>query len=68
MKASYTITEAPANLGNQLYIDFLIDGKSDWNHARRAKAFYPATEEGRKKAEAAGKRYLKKMQENGFTV
>ena len=68
MKASYNIFKAPDNLGEQIHIVFLIDGKIDWDYERRVKAFYPMTPEGYKKAEQAGQRYLKKMKTNGFEV
>lgn len=68
MKASYNLFPAPKNLGDLIHIVFLIDGKIDWDYEKRAKAFYPSTPEGYKKAEQAGSRYLKKMKANGFEI
>lgn len=69
MFASYNLHRVPENLGSDLiHVTFLIDGKIDWDYERKAKAFYPFTPEGYKKAEQAGKRYLKKMKANGFEI
>lgn len=68
MKVSYKITNTPDHLLKmqtpKYYIRFLCDGTEDFEYSRRAKNFYPSLEE----AEAAGKRYLRKMKKNGFEV
>lgn len=68
MRASYNLHRVSENLGELIHITFLIDGRIDWDYERRAKAFYPSTPEGYKKAERAGTRYLNKMKANGFDV
>lgn len=68
MKATYRIENTVQHLvemgAEKYYVWFLLDGHSDFEYERRAKCFYPTLKE----AEAAGKRYLKKMQKNGFDV
>ncbi len=68
MKATYRIENTPDNLiqkgFEKHYVWFLLDGHCDFEYERRAKCFYRTLKE----AEAAGKRYLKKMKKNGFEV
>lgn len=68
MKASYRIRKTPDNLvrmGTAPYaIEYTVGNETDWEYDRRAKHFH----ETEKDAHQAGKRYLKKMQKNGFEI
>ena len=68
MKASYRVRKTVDHLvrmGTEPYtIEFFVDNDQDWEYARRAKPFH----ETEAKAHEAGKRYLRKMKKNGFTV
>lgn len=69
MKAEYRIIKNPEFLRLQdepdpYHVLFLCDGRLDWEYIRRAKVFYTT----QKEAEAAGKRYLRRMKKNGFEI
>lgn len=65
MKASYRIEEV--YWGNEWACNFFVDGRSNCDERGTNGTgckIYPTKE----KAEDAGKRYLKKMQKNGFEI
>jgi hypothetical protein len=72
MTATYRIEKTPAHLVKmgtapyiiRYYVGLGCDWSSDWEYERRAKVFHETEAEAHK----AGKRYLKKMKDNGFEV
>lgn len=68
MKATYRVDETPRHLVKigtaPYYVTFIVGNERDFDHERRAKTFY----ETKEKAYAAGERYLKKMEKNGFEI
>lgn len=75
MKALYRITNTCSNLtamgAEPFTINYLVGMgasgtqiETNWLYERRAKLFYRTKAE----AEKAGKRYLKKMQKDGFEI
>ena len=68
MKASYKILNTPDNLiamgTKKFYVSFMYDGFSNYEYERRAKTFY----DNLKDANSAGKRYLKKMEKEGYEI
>lgn len=68
MKATYRIRKTPDNLikmGAAPYnINYIVGDRTDWEYERRAKHFH----ETEAAAHKAGKRYLRKMKENGFEI
>lgn len=68
MTASYRIFNTPDNLvrmGTEPFvINYLVDGRTNYEYERRAKLFYKTRED----ADVAGKRYLKKMKKDGFDI
>lgn len=68
MTATYSIYRTSDNLTKMgtapFAIAYICGGVEDWEYERRTKNFYNTIEEAHK----AGKRYLRKMKNNGFEV
>lgn len=68
MLATYRISKTPKNLRDmgvaEYTINYICGGETDWEYERRARLFYDNVYEAVK----AGKRYIKKMKNNGFEV
>ena len=68
MKASYKVRKTCDHLvrmGTAPYIiEYFVGDDQDWDYERRCKHFH----ETEAAAHKAGKRYLKKMQKNGFEI
>ena len=68
MKASYKVRKTEPHLLRlgtaPYYIEYFVGNDQDWDYGRRAKHFHETEAEAHK----AGKRYLKKMQKNGFEI
>lgn len=68
MTAGYRIRKTPDHLVRMgtapYYIEYIVGGDTNWEYDRRAKHFHETEE----KAHEAGKRYLRKMKQNGFEI
>lgn len=68
MTATYKVNKTPNHLVQiqtpPYYIEYIVGGDTNWDYERRAKTFYDTEEAAHK----AGKRYLRKMKQNGFEI
>lgn len=69
MKATYKVSKTPSHLvkmgTDPFTITYMVGNFPDWDYERKVRKHFYKTEVA---AHEAGKRYLRKMKKNGFTV